>query len=101
MSAVNLMVNGSPYNVEVDPDTPLSDAAGHKVTTIEGLGTVAQLHPIQKAFIDEQAIQCGFCVSGPMLYGKAYVDQHPNATADEIFGALNGLICRCHAHTRM
>jgi nicotinate dehydrogenase subunit A len=142
MSAVNLMVNGSPHNVEVDLDTPLlyvladdlqlngpkfgcglaqcgactvlldgqpvrscttpvSDAAGRAITTIEGLGNIAQLHPLQKAFIDEQAIQCGFCVSGPMLYGKAFIDQHPNATADEIFGALSGLICRCHAHTRM
>ena len=81
--------------------TPVADAAGHTVTTIEGLGTMAKLHPIQKAFIDEQAIQCGFCVSGPMLYGKAYVDQHPNATADEIVGALDGLLCRCHAHVRM
>src|SRR2546430_13907920 len=142
MSAVNLMVNGNPYNVEVDQDTPLlyvladdlqlngpkfgcglaqcgactvlldgqpirscttpvSDADGLAVTTIEGLGSTAKLHPIQQAFIDEQAIQCGFCVSGPMLYGKAYVDQHPNATADEIFGALGGLICRCHAHVRI
>ena len=80
---------------------PVSEAVGRSVTTIEGLGTIAKLHPIQKAFIDEQAIHCGFCVSGPMLYGKAYVDQHPNATADEIVGALAGLLCRCHAHVRM
>src|SRR5262245_28758440 len=57
--------------------TAVSDAAGHQVTTIEGLGSIAKLHPIQQAFIDEQAIQCGFCVSGPMLYGKAYIDQNP------------------------
>jgi nicotinate dehydrogenase subunit A len=142
VSAVKLTVNGSAYNVDVDPDTPLlyvladdlqlngpkfgcglaqcgactvlldgqpvrscttavSDAAGHTVTTIEGLGTAANLHPIQKAFIDQQAIQCGFCVSGPMLYGKAFIDQHPNASADDIFQALDGLLCRCHAHTRM
>lgn len=81
--------------------TPVSEAAGRVITTIEGLGTMAKLHPIQKAFIDEQAIQCGFCVSGPMLYGKAYIDQHPNATQDEIVGALSGLLCRCHAHVRM
>ena len=80
---------------------PVSEAVGRVVTTIDGLGTTAKLHPIQKAFIDEQAIHCGFCVSGPMLYGKAYVDQHPNATADEIVGALSGLLCRCHAHVRM
>src|SRR5437867_7082956 len=85
--ACTVLLDGQPIR---SCTTPVSDAAGRAVTTIEGLGTIAQLHPIQKAFIDEQAIQCGFCVSGPMLYGKAYVDQHPNATADEIFGALNG-----------
>jgi nicotinate dehydrogenase subunit A len=81
--------------------TAVSDAAGRRVTTIEGLGTVDKLHPIQQAFIDEQAIQCGFCVSGPMLYGKAYIDQNPKATATDIVTALDGLLCRCHAHTRM
>jgi nicotinate dehydrogenase subunit A len=81
--------------------TAVSDAAGRRVTTIEGLGTTDKLHPIQQAFIDEQAIQCGFCVSGPMLYGKAYIDQNPKATADDIVTALSGLLCRCHAHTRM
>ena len=81
--------------------TPVSEAAGKAITTIEGLGTVNKLHPIQQAFIDEQAVQCGFCISGPMLYGKAFVDQHPKATQDEIVAALDGLLCRCHAHTRM
>jgi nicotinate dehydrogenase subunit A len=80
---------------------PFSEAVGHAVVTIEGLGTMAKLHPIQRAFIDEQAVQCAFCVSGPMLYGKAYIDQHPNATQDEIVKALDGLLCRCHAHLRM
>jgi nicotinate dehydrogenase subunit A len=81
--------------------TPVSDAAGHTVITIEGLGTVAKPHAIQRLFIEEQAIQCGFCVSGPMLYGKAYIDQHPKASADEIVKSLEGLLCRCHAHNRM
>ena len=96
--ACTVLLDGEPIR---SCTTPVSDVAGRAVTTIEGLGTTAKLHPIQKAFIDEQAIQCGFCVSGPMLYGKAYIDQHPNATADEIFGALSGLLCRCHAHVRM
>ena len=81
--------------------TPMSDASARKVTTIEGLGTIDNLHPIQQAFIDEQAIQCGQCVSGPMLYGKTYIDQNPNATQDQIVAALDGLLCRCHAHVRM
>ena len=96
--ACTVLLDGQPIR---SCTTPVSDAADHAVTTIEGLGTTDKLHSIQKAFIDEQAIQCGFCVSGPMLYGKAYIDQHPNATADEIFGALSGLLCRCHAHVRM
>ena len=81
--------------------TPMSDAAGHEVTTIEGLGTVENPHPLQAAFIDEQAVHCGYCVSGPMLYGKAFIDQQPNASEADILQALSGLLCRCHAHTRM
>ena|ERR1043166_5907063 len=96
--ACTVLVDGQPVR---SCTTPLGDAAGKAITTIEGLGTMAKLHPIQQAFIDEQAIQCGFCISGPMLYGKAYIDQNPNATQDQIVAALDGLICRCHAHTRM
>lgn len=80
--------------------TPVSRAKG-AITTIEGLGTVDKPHPIQQAFIDEQAIQCGYCVSGVMLYGKAYIDRNPGATDDQIANALTGLICRCHAHFRI
>jgi nicotinate dehydrogenase subunit A len=79
----------------------ISDAAGHTVLTIEGLGTPEKPHAIQSAFIQEQAVQCGYCLSGPMLYGKAYIDQHPNATEAEIVESLNGLLCRCHTHLRM
>src|SRR3989440_12127424 len=96
--ACTVLLDGQPIR---SCTTLVADAVGRAVTTIEGLGSTAQLHPLQKAFIDEQALQCGFCISGPMLYGKAYVDQHPTASADEIFQALDGLICRCHAHTRM
>jgi len=81
--------------------TPISKADGHKVTTIEGLGTVDNPHPIQAAFITDQAMHCGFCISGPMLYGKAFIDQQPNATEADIAKALSGLLCRCYAHTRM
>jgi nicotinate dehydrogenase subunit A len=81
--------------------TPMSNADGHQVTTIEGLGSVDQPHPIQTAFVAEQAIHCGFCISGPMLYGKVFIDQHPNATEAEIVNALKGLLCRCYVHNRM
>jgi nicotinate dehydrogenase subunit A len=79
----------------------MSKADGHSVTTIEGLGSVDNPHPIQTAFITEQAVHCGFCISGPMLYGKAFIDKQPNATEAEITQALDGLLCRCYAHTRM
>lgn len=142
MAAISLVVNGSSFSTDVDPDSPLlyflqenlklngpkfgcglgqcgactvlldgaparscitamSDANGHEVTTIEGLGTVDNPHPIQTAFVEEQAMHCGYCISGPMLYGKAFIDQQPNATEADIVNALTGLLCRCYAHTRM
>jgi len=81
--------------------TAISDSAGHTITTIEGLGTTDNLHPLQEAFIEEQAMHCGYCISGPMLYGKAFIDQNPNATEADIIQALTGLLCRCHSHSRM
>ena len=96
--ACTVLMDGQPIR---SCTTPMSDAAGHQVITIEGLGTVENPHPLQAAFIDEQAVHCGYCVSGPMLYGKAFIDQQPNASEADILQALSGLLCRCHAHTRM
>ena len=96
--ACTVLLDGQPIRSCV---TQVSDAADHEVTTIEGLGTPENPHPIQRAFIEEQAVQCGYCISGIMLYGKAHIDQNPNATEEEILGSLNGLLCRCHAHVRM
>ena len=96
--ACTVLLDGEPIR---SCTTAMSDAAGHEVTTIEGLGTVDNPHPLQAAFIDEQAVHCGYCVSGPMLYGKAFIDQQPNASEADILQALSGLLCRCHAHTRM
>jgi nicotinate dehydrogenase subunit A len=96
--ACTVLLDGKPIRSCV---TPISQVNGHTVTTIEGLGTVDKPHPIQAAFVAEQALQCGFCVSGPMLYGKAFIDQQPNATEADIAKALDGLLCRCYAHTRM
>lgn len=83
--------------------TPVSAAVDHEITTIEGLGTVENPHPIQTAFIEEQAAQCGYCISGIMLYGKTFIDSHPNATREEILADLGRtrLLCRCYTHTRM
>lgn len=96
--ACTVLVDGSPVR---SCQTPMSDADGHTITTIEGLGTMDNPHPIQQAFMDEQAVQCGYCVSGPMLYGLTFVDQNPGATEQDILQALSGLLCRCHAHVRM
>lgn len=93
-----VLLDGEPIRSCV---TPVAEAAGHEVLTIEGLGTVDQPHPIQHAFIEEQAAQCGYCVSGPMLYGKAFIDKNPNASIDQINEALSGLLCRCHTQSRM
>lgn len=79
----------------------VSAVAGHQVTTIEGLGTKENPHPVQQAFIEEQAAQCAYCISGIMLYGKTFVDQNPGATEEQILQALNGLLCRCYSHLRM
>jgi nicotinate dehydrogenase subunit A len=81
--------------------TPVSMVAGAEVTTLEGLGTVAKPHRIQQAFIDEQAAQCGFCLSGVILTAKAYIDRNPKATETDIRQALAGVLCRCGVNTRM
>jgi nicotinate dehydrogenase subunit A len=72
-----------------------------EVTTLEGLGTPEKPHPIQQAFIDEGAAQCGFCLSGVILTAKAVLDEKPDASDQEIGEALGGVLCRCFAHVRM
>jgi nicotinate dehydrogenase subunit A len=81
--------------------TPMQAVAGAEVTTLEGLGTSERPHPIQQAFIDEQAAQCGFCLSGVILTAKAFLDQNPKASEAQIRQAMAGVLCRCFAHTRM
>jgi nicotinate dehydrogenase subunit A len=75
--------------------------AGTELTSLEGLGSVDQPHPVQEAFIGEQAAQCGFCMNGVILTGKAYLDQNPEATDDELRQALATVLCRCGSHTRI
>ena len=81
--------------------TPVSTAANATITTLEGLGTIEKPHPLQQAFIDAQAAQCGFCLSGVILTAKAFLDQNPKATEAEIKQAMSGVLCRCFVHTRM
>jgi nicotinate dehydrogenase subunit A len=81
--------------------TPVSTVTTSEITTLEGLGTAEKPHPIQQAFIDEQAAQCGFCLSGVMLTAKAFLDKNPRATDDQIQQALSTVLCRCFGNTRM
>jgi nicotinate dehydrogenase subunit A len=81
--------------------TPVSEVNHAEILTLEGLGTSAKPHPIQQAFIDEEAAQCGFCLSGVILSAKAFLDRNPKATDDQIRQALAGVLCRCFAHARM
>lgn len=81
--------------------TPVSTLNGAEVTTLEGLGTPERPHPLQKAFIDEQAAQCGFCLSGVVMTAAALLNQNPNATNRDIQQSLSTVLCRCFAHTRM
>jgi nicotinate dehydrogenase subunit A len=80
---------------------PVGEVAGRKVTTLEGLGSVGNLHPLQQAFLDEQAGQCGYCVPGIVMTAAALLAKNPRPTDTELRTALEGTLCRCGAHGRM
>jgi nicotinate dehydrogenase subunit A len=82
-------------------DTPLWAVAGKNVTTVEGLGTAEHPHPLQSAFIAEQAMQCGYCVSGILISAAALLRRNPDPTEAEVRAALDRNLCRCGAHNRM
>jgi nicotinate dehydrogenase subunit A len=81
--------------------TPVGTVAGSAITTLEGLGSLEKPHPIQQAFIDEQAMQCGFCVNGVIMTAKAFLDRNPKAADADIQQAMSGVLCRCGANVRM
>ncbi len=81
--------------------TPVSDVAGKKVVTLEGLGSPEHPHPIQKAFIDEQAVQCGYCINGMIMQAKSFLDKKKKPTEDDIRAALANNLCRCGTHQRI
>jgi nicotinate dehydrogenase subunit A len=81
--------------------TPVSSLAGKAVTTLEGIGTLDKLHPLQKAFLDEQAAQCGYCTSGMIMSAKALLDTNPKPSDAQIKNALAGNLCRCGSHNRI
>ena len=96
--ACTILIDGRPVQ---SCNTPLSAAVGRQVTTIEGLGRAAELHPLQQAFLDEQAGQCGYCLSGIIVAAAALLRSKPNPSDGEIRTALDGHLCRCGAHERI
>jgi nicotinate dehydrogenase subunit A len=81
--------------------TPLSDARGKKIVTLEGLGSIGRPHPLQRAFIDEQAVQCGYCINGMIMQAKPLLDRNKRPSDAEIKQALADNLCRCGTHLRI
>jgi nicotinate dehydrogenase subunit A len=96
--ACTVLVDGKPVQ---SCDLPLSAAAGKRITTIEGLARDGELHPLQAAFIAEQAAQCGYCITGIIMAAKALLDVNPRPADAEIRSALKGNLCRCGTHHRI
>jgi nicotinate dehydrogenase subunit A len=81
--------------------TPVSTVGSKSITTLEGLGTAAHPHPIQAAFVEEQAAQCGYCMNGMVMGAKSLLEKNPHPTVSEIKQSLNSYICRCGTHLRI
>ena len=81
--------------------TSLEAAAGQKIMTLEGLGGTDRPNPLQQAFIDEQAAQCGYCIGGMIMTAQALLDRNPKSSRDEIKQARDGNLCRCGTHMRI
>jgi nicotinate dehydrogenase subunit A len=96
--ACNVIIDGAAV---ASCDTPLWAAAGKHITTIEGLGTPEHPHPLQLAFLHEQAMQCGYCVAGILMSAAALLARSPKPTEAEVRAALDRNLCRCGAHNRM
>lgn len=96
--ACTVLVDGKPVQ---SCDFPLSAAAGKSITTVEGLAAEGRLHPLQQAFVAEQAAQCGYCITGIIMSAKALLDANPHPTDAQIRAALKGNLCRCGTHQRI
>ena len=93
-----VLVDGEPMEA---CSRDVATVAGRSVTTIEGLGADGKLHPLQQAFLDEQAGQCGYCLSGILISAKALLDRNPRPSRADIVAALDKHLCRCGSHTRI
>lgn len=96
--ACTVLIDGSPGRACI---TPLSEVIGKEITTIEGIGTEEALHPVQQAWLDQQAPQCGYCQSGQILAAVALLEDNPNPTDDDIDASMSGNICRCATYSRI
>ena len=96
--ACTVLVDGSPVRSCL---TNASAVADREVTTLESLGTADNPHPLQQAFLDEQALQCGYCGNGMLLAAKALLERNAKPSEEEIRSALDGYLCRCGAHPRI
>jgi nicotinate dehydrogenase subunit A len=96
--ACTVLVDGKPLRSCVTPALAVVDT---QITTLEGLGSATRPHPLQKAFIEEQAAQCGYCIAGMLMSAKALLDEVPRPSEAEIRQALAGNLCRCGTHNRI
>jgi nicotinate dehydrogenase subunit A len=96
--ACTVIVNGGSVR---SCSVPVSSMQSRDITTLEGLGTIAKPHRLQKAFVEEQAAQCGYCMNGMIMNAKLLLDKNPDPTDADIKRALNGTLCRCASHLRV
>ena len=96
--ACTVLIDGIPARSCV---VPLAGVRGRRITTLEGLGNAGNLHPVQQAFIDAQAAQCGYCLNGMIMTTVALLSDHPDPSDAQIRAALSGNFCRCGAHVEI
>ena len=96
--ACTVLINGKPH---LSCLTLAADAQGKEILTIEGLSQDGDLHPLQKAFVVQGAIQCGFCTPGMILTAKAFLEEHPHPSEEEVKKAISGNLCRCTGYVKI
>jgi carbon-monoxide dehydrogenase small subunit len=96
--ACTVLLDGKPVNSCL---VPALKAQGREVLTVEGLARLGELHPLQKAFVEHGAVQCGFCTPGMLMSAKALLDHNPNPTEEEVRMAISGNLCRCTGYAKI
>ena len=93
-----VIIDGKPVQ---SCDVPVSSVAGKSITTVEGIGSAEKPHPLQSAFVEEQAAQCGYCITGIIMSAKVLLDTNPAPSDDQVKQALEKNLCRCGTHLRI